>query len=47
MFWVLKIALIPTYFRLKSKMLIKEVRLYHVKGSMGFTEKRGIQKELA
>jgi hypothetical protein len=47
MFWVLKITLIPTYFRLKLKMLVKEVRLHYVKGSMGFAEGRGIQKELA
>jgi hypothetical protein len=46
MFWVLKITLIPTYFRLKLKTLVKEVRLHYVKGSVGFTEKRGTQKEL-
>jgi hypothetical protein len=36
-----------SYFRLKLKMLVKEARLYQVKGSVGFTEKRGTQKELA
>jgi hypothetical protein len=46
-FQVLKIALILNYFKLKLKMLVKEVRLYQGKGSVGFAGKKGIPKELA
>jgi hypothetical protein len=47
MFQVLRITLTLPYFRLKLKMLVKEARLYQVKGSVGFAEKRSTQKELA
>jgi hypothetical protein len=44
---LLKITLILNYSRLKLKILVKEVQVYHVKGSVGFAEKKDIQKELA
>jgi hypothetical protein len=39
--------LILNYSRLKLKILVKEVQVYYVKGSIGFAEKKDIQKELA
>jgi hypothetical protein len=39
--------LIPNYFRLKLKMLVKGLQLHQAKGSVGLAEKRDIQKELA
>jgi hypothetical protein len=46
-FWVLKITLIPSYFKLKLKMLVKGVRLHQGQGSVGFAEGKDTQKELA
>ena len=39
--------LILNYSRLKLKMLVKEVQVYYIKGSVGFAKKKDTQKELA
>jgi hypothetical protein len=44
---VLRIMLIFSYSRLKLKMLVKRVRLYQRKGSVGLVNKKDIQKELS